>query len=151
MKVITQKAAITLFLIFLGALFTLPAYAEILDYNDYNLNLRFEPINGGVQIYRGLYAQGTQSDEIIRGTDLKSKVSALIQRVKDSLSMLKFRRSDQIRGAELSRIASNNANDILRSSKLAQQLQKTQQKDKMAELRARNRDLNLRIRDLSRR
>jgi hypothetical protein len=134
--------------LFLIVFLSVPARAEILDFN---LDFRVEPINGGVIIRRDLDLQRRQTNEIIRGNDLKSAVKELVLRVKDFLRGLKARRMDQIRGTELTQISNQNAADTIRRNKVIQQMRKQQQRDQIQALKARNAALKERIRDLSRR
>lgn len=123
-----------------------PAYAEILDFN---LDFQIRPINNGVEIRRDLYLQRRQTNEIIRGQDLKVLTQRLINRVKDLSRGLKARQADQIRGAELTQITNRNVADTIRRNKVIQQMQ--QQRDRLRALKARNNVLKQRMRDLSRR
>lgn len=137
-----------LFFISVVACWHLPAHAELIDFNQ---DFTFERMDNGFILQRNLDLQRTQTNEIIRGRDLAQRVSSFIQKTRDSLSMFKNRQLNQRRGFELTRIADDNARDTIRRNKMIQQEQRRRQREQIQALKARNRDLNQRIRDLSRR
>lgn len=143
-----KKGMIILFLTAVAVFRHLPAHAEI---DLFSQEIFIEQTNDALKIHRELDLRRRQANEITRGNDLARAVKNFIRRTKDALTALKFRQSDQIRGAELIRIVNDNAKDILRRNKFSQQLQRRLQKDRMRALKDRNRDLHQRIKDLSRR
>ena len=125
----------------------LPAYADLVSINQ---ELTIQHTGSSLTIPRNLDLQGRQTDEIARGSDLMRAIKDFVRRTRDSLRDLKSRQSDQIRGIELNRVTNDNTKDTIRRNKITQQAQKRFQRDRMQALKARNRDLNQRIRDLSR-
>ncbi|MCK5012633.1 MAG: hypothetical protein KAS66_02350 [Candidatus Omnitrophica bacterium] len=146
-KIIKNRGSNILSLVLIMVFLHLPAHADILDFN---LDFNITSTNGGFQIHRDLDLQRRQTNEIIRGSDLSGRVASFIQKTKDSLSILKGRRLDQIRGAKLNQITNDNTKDAARRNKAAQRAQRRFQRDQMLAVKARNRDLKQRIRDLSR-
>ena len=144
----TNKKSRILFLALIMVSLHLPAHAEIVDYH---LDFSVKPSNNGFEVRRSTDMQRRQTDEIIRGNDLARSVSALIQKTKDYFSILKGRQTDQLRGVELNRITNSNTKDIIRRNKINQQMQKRLIKDQMQSVKAKNRALKQRIRDMSRR
>jgi len=142
------KTQISILLLILTVVFWhLPAYADLVSLNQ---KLTIQQTDSGLTIQQDLDLQRRQTDEIIRGNDLTRAVRDFVRKTKDLLTNLKSRQADQIRGAELNRITNSNTEDTIRRNKITQQMQKRSQRDKMQELKARNRDLQQRIRDLSR-
>lgn len=146
-KIIKTQVSIV-FIIAVVGFWPLPADADLVNIN---YNFTIERTGSGFTVHRNLDLQRRQTNEIIRGRDLSRRVKALIQKTKDSFSLLKGRRSDQIRGAKLSQITNSNTKDIIRRNKIAQQTQKRLVKDQIRTVKTRNRALKQRIRDLSRR
>ena len=126
----------------------LPAYADLASLNQ-KLTIRYA--STGLTIHRDPDLQKMQADDIIRGNALTRAVKDFIRRAGDSLRTLKGRQSDRIRGIELNRITNYNTKDIIRRNKIAVREQKRFQRDRIQALKARNRDLKQRVRDLSRR
>lgn len=127
---------------------SLPAYADLISLDQ---KLTIQQTDSSLTISRDLDLQQRQTDEITRGNDLTRAVSDFIRKTKELLAHLKSRQADQIRGTELNRITNDNTKDAIWRNRMVQQAQQRSQKDQMQTLKARNRDLNQRIRDLSRR
>jgi len=126
----------------------LPAYADLASINQ---ELTIQHTGSSLTIHRDMDLQRRQTDEIVRGHDLTRAVKDFVRKTKDLLMNLKSRQADRIRGTELNRITNDNTKDAIRRNKSAQQAQKRLIRDQVQTLKARNRDLNQRIRDLSRR
>ncbi|MCK5179053.1 MAG: hypothetical protein KAR32_05930 [Candidatus Omnitrophica bacterium] len=146
-KMIKTQVSI-LFIIAVVGFWPLPADADLVNIN---CNFTIERTGSGFTIHRDLDLQRRQTNEIIRGNDLVRAVRDFIRKTRDLLTNLKSRQADQIRGVELNRITNDNTKDIIRRNKAAQQMQKRLVRDQIRAVKARNRALNQRIRDLSRR
>lgn len=143
-----RKIRIVLMGFIAAALWYSPVHADLVSINQ-ELIIRYSGSN--VSIDRNLDLQRRQNSEIVRGNDLSRAVRDLVAKVKNLLKGLNNRRSDQVRGAGLTRIANDNARNAALRNKMTQQIQRRQQKDRIRALNAKNRELNQRIRDLSRR
>ena len=125
-----------------------PAYAQLWVLNE---QMTIRQNDNVITINRNLNSTERHVDEFIRGRDLSRAVRELTRKIKDMMAILKGRRLDQIRATEISRIAESNAKDIMRRNKMIQQIQNSSQRGLIQDLKMKNRDLNQRIRDLSRR
>ena len=123
-----------------------PAYADIWRVND-ELTIQFN--KDMVLIERNVNRRENLSNSDLRGRDLMRAIKDFIAQIKYSASALKARQSDQVRGIELNRISASNTKDMIQRNKTAQESQKRLQEDRLQALRAQNRDLAQRTRDLS--
>ena len=126
----------------------LPVYADLAGINQ---ELTIRHTGTGLTIHRDLNLKRGKTDDILRGSDLTRAVKDFIRKAKDRLTSSKIRQSDRIRGAELNRITNDNTKDAIRRNKIAQREQRRSQRDQIQLLKARNRNLKQRIRDMSRR
>ena len=129
-------------------MFQSPAYADLWRLNE---QLTIRQNDNTVTINRNLQLKGRHIGKVVRGSDLSRAIKDLARKTKEALAALKWRRLDQARGAELNRITQSNTEDTIRRNKLTQAIQKSAQRAMIRDLKAKNRNLNQRIRDLSRR
>jgi hypothetical protein len=116
-----------------------------------NEQLTIQRTDNNLRIDRTLNSQGFYNDEFARGNDLSRAVKDMVQKLKDSVALLKGRQVNQIRATEISRIAQSNAQDTMRRNEVTQKIQQDSQRVLVQDLKTKNNDLTQRVKDLSRR
>ena len=129
-----MKKIIMFFMFFAVFLSPKPAGADI---DEYSLDLKIQQTNDGIRIQKNLSVKETQRDEIINGRVLLDRLKFMMENAKRFFEVFMNRRTIQTQDtARLSRVNAQRASDLIRQSKLDQELKQSQQRARLSALKS---------------